>query len=240
MNDQNAGHGESAKFCVVVDDRNLNLPEPVWTGRQLLELTDHRPPEEFLLYKLGEHNLMEDIGLDESVDVRKPGIERFVTFRSDRSFRFLLNGQRQDWGAPRISQANLHRLAEAGSDYTIWFEPAAGEPRELQPGDLVDLTGSEVERFHSERRITVHVVNEDNGEEIDLAANRRVQIERLIKRIYVEFNISQQPDDRLRCEQGGEDVFQFRQLTLGEYLDTGHCQCLVWLLASGTGGASCQ
>ena len=110
MNDQQARHGESAKFRVVVDDRSLSLPEPVWTGRQLLELTDHRPTEEFLLYQLGDHNLMEDIGLDESVDVRKPGVERFVTFRSDRSFRFLLNDQRQDWGAPKISEANLRRL----------------------------------------------------------------------------------------------------------------------------------
>ena len=68
----NARHGEIASFRVVIDDQCLDLPEPVWTGRQLLERTDHRPPEEFLLYKLGEHNLMEDIGLDESVDVRNP------------------------------------------------------------------------------------------------------------------------------------------------------------------------
>ena len=124
MNDQHAGHGESAKFRVVVDDRSFDLPEPVWTGRQLLELTDHRPTEEFLLYQLGEHNLMEEIGLDESVDVRKPGFEQFLTFRSDRSFRFLLNGQRQDWGVPKISEANLRRLAEVGRDFSIWFEPA--------------------------------------------------------------------------------------------------------------------
>lgn len=240
MNDQHAGHGESAKFRVIVDDRSFNLPEPVWIGRQLLELTDHRPPEEFLLYQLGEHNLMEEIGLDESVDVRKPGIERFLTFRSDRSFRFLLNGQRQDWGVPKISEANLRRLAEVGPDFSIWFEPAGGEPRELQAGEMVDLTGNEVERFHTERRIIVHVVNEDNGEEIDLPASRRVRIARLIELIYDKFKVPRQPDDRLRCEQGGEDVLQFAQLTIGEYLDAGHCKCLVWLFASGTGGASCR
>lgn len=240
MNDQHTGHGASAKFRVVVDDQVLNLQEPIWTGQQLLELADRRPTEQFLLYQLGEHSLMEEIGLDESVDVRKPGIERFLTFRSDRSFRFLLNDQRQDWGVPKISETNLRRLAEVGHDFSIWFEPTEGEPRELQPGELVDLTGNEVERFHTERRITVHIVNEDNGEEIDLHGNRQLRIEHFIKLIYNRFKVERQPDDRLRCEEGGEDVFQFAHMTLGEYQDAGHCKCLVWLFASGTGGASCR
>lgn len=115
-----------------------------------------------------------------------------------------------------------------------------GEDWLIERTELIDLTAPGIERFYTQRRITVHVVNEDNGEEIDLPANRRTHIERLSGVIYDEFNVQRQPDDRLRGEQGGEDVLQFAQLTLGEYLDAGHCKCLVWLFASGTGGASCR
>jgi Multiubiquitin len=233
------GHRGRPQFRIVIDEQVIVLQEPRWSGRQLLEQTDHRPPEDYLLYQLGEHNLLEDIELDEIVDLSKSGIERFITFRSDRSFRFVLNGQRQDWGAPKIAEANLRRLAEVGPEYSVWFEPKGGEARELHVGELVDLTGNEVEHFHTERRLLVQVHNEDNGADIKLPAVRRTKLEALLALMYEELKVPKQPDDRLRCETGGEDVFQFANLTLGDYVDAGHCQCLVWLFAGGTGGATC-
>lgn len=244
MNKPNEHHGEGDRgrdqFRVTIDDRTITLHEPRWTGRQLLEHADRRPPEDYLLYQLGAHNLLEDIGLDETVDLRTPGIERFITFRSDRSFRFMLNGQRQDWGAPKISEANLRKLADVGPDYSVWFEQPGAEPRELHPGEMVDLTGEGAEHFHTERRLVITVHNEDNGESIELTATRRRRIKSLIAQVYDRFHVQQQPNDRLRCEQGGEDVLQFAALTLGEYLDAGHCACLVWLFVSATGGATWQ
>jgi hypothetical protein len=232
-------HRDEHGFRVIIDEQVFSLPEPQWTGRQLLERADRRPPEEYLLYQLGEHNLLEDIELGERVDLRAPGTERFMTFRSDRSFRFVLNGQRQDWGAPKISEANLRRLAEVGPEFSVWFEPQGGAARQLHLGELVDLTGDEVEHFHTERHVTVEVHNEDNGADIKLRALRRTKIEALVKLMYEALKVPQQADDRLRCEVGGEDVFQFANLTLGEYLDAGHCHCLIWLFAGGTGGAMC-
>lgn len=145
-----SGATPNQSFRVAIDGQDYALPEPTWSGHQLLERADRRPVEDYLLYQLGQHNLLEEIGLEEIVDLRKPGVERFLTFRSDRSFRFMLNGEREDWGAPKISEANLRRLAEVGPDYSIWFEPRGGEPRELQTGELVDLTGDEVEHFHTD------------------------------------------------------------------------------------------
>jgi hypothetical protein len=28
-------------------------------------------------------------------------------------------------------------------------------------------------------------------------------------------------------------------LTIGQYLEAGHCDCLIWCFVGGTGGASC-
>lgn len=85
--------------------------------------------------------------------------------------------------------------------------------------------------------ITVH--NEDNGAEIQLVGTKQTTIDELIAQMYANFNIARQNDDRLRCEADGGDVFGHAQLTLKEYIKAGHCPCLVWLFAGGTGGAKC-
>src|SRR5258706_15606488 len=114
-------HDESG-FTPVIDEHRFSVSDPIWNGRQLLELADKRPIEEHLIYRVGPHNLLDDLGLEETVDLRHPGADRFITFRSDRSFRFELNRQREDWGAPKISEANLRKLASAGDDHSILFE----------------------------------------------------------------------------------------------------------------------
>jgi len=238
MSTTSHSHDESA-FTPVIDDRRFSVSDPIWNGRQLLELADKRPAEEHLIYRIGPHNLLDDLGLEETVDLRHSEAERFLTFRSDRSFRFELNGQREDWGAPKISEANLRKLASAGDDHSIWFEQRDGKERELARGELVDLTDAGVERFHSELRLIVKIINENNGVDFVLHARRKTPIRVLLERMYENLGLTRQQDDRLRCKEDGSDVFQFADLTLGEYLGANHC-CLIWLFAGGTGGAACR
>lgn len=220
--------------------RSITLTDPVPLGRQILAAAGSEPVDGYSLFAILPSGDFEDVRLDEPFDLRQRGAERFVMFQTDREFKFTLENDQVQWGKPVISGAALYQLGHAKAGDAIFLDVRGGEDRLIERTDLVDLTAPGIERFYIERRITVHVVNEDNGEEIDLPATRRVRIERLISVIYDKFHVQRQPDDRLRCEQGGEDVFQFAQLTLGEYLDAGHCKCLVWLFASGTGGASCR
>ena len=83
---------------------------------------------------------------------------------------------------------------------------------------------------------TVH--NEDDGESYTLHVTRAEKLARAIDRLYKhKLHRERRPDDRLRCESGGEDVFQFDELTFKEYIEAGHCPALKWLFAGGTGGA---
>ena len=86
----------------------------------------------------------------------------------------------------------------------------------------------------------ITVVNEENGAEFTLEGLGTTKLADLFTAMYVELKLARHANDRLRCEQGGGDVFGFANLTLGEYLEAGHCRCLVWLFAGGTGGASCR
>lgn len=143
--------GRPRKFQVVIDGQKYGTDDPILTGRQLLDLAEKRPVEEHLVYLLGESNLLEDISLEETVDLRGHGAEQFLTFKSDRSFRFELDSRRQDWGAPKISESTLRKLAGVGEQYRVWLERRGQEDRLLERGEFVALDEPGVERFYTGR-----------------------------------------------------------------------------------------
>jgi hypothetical protein len=87
------------------------------------------------------------------------------------------------------------------------------------------------------RRRVVTVANKDNGDTIRLRVPVTATIAAVTEAMYAEFRLSRQPDDRLSCRHDGEDVYQFSQLTLEQYLNQGHCPNLRWSFAGDTGGA---
>lgn len=84
--------------------------------------------------------------------------------------------------------------------------------------------------------VTVH--NEDDGDTYRLNAKATDPLSSVIAELYTKkLRRERQPDDRLRCENGGDDVFHLEGLTFEAYLDGGHCPDLEWLFSGGTGGA---
>lgn len=93
---------------------------------------------------------------------------------------------------------------------------------------------------HDERQgdHIIHVHNEDNGANYKIPADDERTIEGIVSTLYTtNLKTDRRPDDRLRCEKGGEDVLQFSSLTLEDYRKAKHCPGLRWLFAAGTGGA---
>lgn len=90
------------------------------------------------------------------------------------------------------------------------------------------------------KSVTLTVVNEDTGKEYELHGGPGEPLATLVNELYkAKLKTERKPDDRLRCESSGEDVFAYADqgLTLGEYFDHGHCPDHIWLWAGGTGGA---
>jgi hypothetical protein len=230
------------RFKITVDGQHFEIKDPILTGRQILAMVNKVPIEEHLLYLLGPANQLEDIDLEEAVDLRGLGKEVFITFRSDRSYRFELDGSRQDWGAPKVTETKLRDLAGIADkpQFFIWQERRDEKDMRLEPGQWVDLTSEGVERFYKHESIAITVVNEDNGDEFKIYGEKSTPMTVLIKLIYDRLKVERKPDDRLRCESSKADVFASEKMTLGEYMDTGVCRCLVLLFASGTGGALCR
>jgi hypothetical protein len=89
----------------------------------------------------------EDVRLDEPFDLRERGTERFVAFKTDRSFKLMLNDNEVSWGKPVISGSALYALAKVGDDDAVFQEIRGGEDRLIEREELIDLNRPGVERF---------------------------------------------------------------------------------------------
>lgn len=149
-------------YGIFVGDADLNfspavVADPVPTGAQILAAAGVGPVG-FLLYQVLANGLLEEVRPEETVDLRSSGAERFLVFRSDRSFRIQLNDRSYDWGAPRISGTTLKRLAGRDiQDHDVWLVVAGGTDRLIGDRELASLTGPDVERFLT-ARVSVRII----------------------------------------------------------------------------------
>jgi|SRR5579864_3416288 len=242
METEHAGSegGHRDGLSINVDGTGFTVHHPEVSGRQVLEIAGKKPPEDFIVYWLDKENVLHDLGLSGTVHLHLHKVERFLTFRSDRSFRFEIDGKREDWGCAIITEETIRKLAGVGQDAQVWLE-RKGEPDLLiARGQQVDLSAPGIERFHTERLIIIKVFNEDDGHEIAIDGRPQQTVGQIIDEMYAKLGVQRRPDDRLRCEEGGADVYPFASLTLRQYVKEGHCRCLTWLFAGGTGGAACR
>lgn len=123
------------------------VDDPVPLGRQILEIAGYDSDGDASLAAILDNGDFEDIRLDEKVDLQKRGAERFIAFRSDRSFRFEVEKDQQHWGKPLISGQVLRRLAKAGDGEVIFLSVPGGQDRVIDRTELVDLNEPGVERF---------------------------------------------------------------------------------------------
>lgn len=134
-------------YQVFIDGKSYDFEDPVPTGRQLLDHAGKYPAAEYRVIVMGPRRQLEDIDLEETADLREPGREVFFTFKSDRSFNFMLDGRRQPWGSEKITEKTLLEIAGLGGAHRVWQELKNEPDRLLARGEEVTLGGAGVERF---------------------------------------------------------------------------------------------
>jgi Multiubiquitin len=140
---------------IQIDEMTYTSPDPIVTGQQLLDMAGKRPSDQYLVYQLLKSGQMESLRPDETVDLRQPGIEKFLTFESDRIFAFVLDGRKFDWPAELITGHQLKKLAGVPATYTVWQAMLGAEDRKLADQDSVSLTAKGTERFFTDNPGTV-------------------------------------------------------------------------------------
>jgi hypothetical protein len=140
-------------YRILIGDDQLHFSprtilDPVLTGAQILEAAGIKEPVEYVAYCILQNGLLEELRPDEATDLRAAGVERFIVFRTDRSFRFLLNDRSFDWGAPQITGLTLKKLAEVDvTGMAVWLDVPGGTSRLIGDQGFVNLAEPGVERF---------------------------------------------------------------------------------------------
>lgn len=156
---------EYGPYGVLVGNERLKfvpavIADPVVTGAQLLAVAGVSNPAEHLLYRILCGGLLEEIRPEETTDLRSAGAERFIIFRSDRSFRLLLNDRAVDWGAGHISGATLKQLAGVDIQaHDVWQDIRGAADRLIGDSEFSDLSEPGVERFFTKPILIKILVN---------------------------------------------------------------------------------
>ena len=142
-------------YRIMVGDTDLKfqgvlIDDPVPTGRQVLEKAGLYPTTEYLLFAWLKDGALEEIRLAETVDLFPRGVERFIAFRSDRFFLFLLNDRRLTWGASTITGRVLKSLARVDvTTHGVWLEQRDEADRLIADDESVSLADETLERFRT-------------------------------------------------------------------------------------------
>ena len=154
LDDRRVGHRQHG-FRVAVakgdfDFRTLRVDDPKVTGRQLLEVAGFRPAEDHLLFQQLDTGALEERRLDEIVNLRTKGTERFIAFSGDRSFRVEIDERRFEWGASELSGLIAKQIAGADPAYTgVWLERRHEADRFIGDCDIVKLDAEGLERLRT-------------------------------------------------------------------------------------------
>lgn len=144
---------ERGAYRIEIGDESLTyrealIADPVPTGRQILEAAGVHPVIEYSVFQVLPSGQIEGLRLDETTDLRTHGVEKFLVFLSDRSFRFDVDGTVFDWGTGRISGRVLKLLAKVDLlTYGVWQEIHGKDDLAIPDGQFADLTTQGVERF---------------------------------------------------------------------------------------------
>ena len=87
--EENSKSGKAApaakRYRIRIDKNNYEVSQPTITGHELLILAAKQPIERFAVYQKVKGGGTERIALDQAVDLRTPGLERFVTLPLDQT-----------------------------------------------------------------------------------------------------------------------------------------------------------
>ena len=152
----NDGQGPFYTFFVAVAkadfdfQQSFEVDDPKVTGRQLLEAAGFRSPEEHLLFQVLDNGALEERRLDETVELREARTERFIAFKSDRSFRVEVDRRRFEWGAPELTGLIAKRMVGADPACTgVWLDRRDRPDLFIGDADIVKLAAEGVEKLRT-------------------------------------------------------------------------------------------
>ena len=130
--------------------RSVTLDGAGTSVQGLLQIAGFAPPEEYLVFRVTADGDLKECRLREPVTPVVDETERFVVFKSDRSFRVVIDGRRFEWGSSDLTGLIAKQLVGADPENTkIWQETGNGADLPIEDSDIIKLAEKGVERLRT-------------------------------------------------------------------------------------------
>ena len=178
-------------------------------GRALLHIAGFDPADDHILIAILRPGTR-SIGLDEEVPLDAPGKEEFRAFVSDRTFSFTIDEVGYEWGASKITGAELHAISGVANGRVLILEHEDQPDQIIEENDVVDLAARGTEHIRSGKR-TVTVYYKDDPFELErgvytgaqLAAIFQVPAGYILDLVQDDGAFDEiGPDERIRVREG--------------------------------------
>ncbi len=169
-------------FRVQISDASLSfkdfhIDDPVPMARQLLALFGCQPVEDFVVIALRKDGTTMPLRLDETIDLREHPNIRFVTFKTDRLFRFEVDRKEREWGEATIKGWIIKTLADVDPATHDLYQEVRGEDPLVANDQDVDLSGKGVERYYTIMSQTTEGLASLPPEDAEYLKNRGIDYE---------------------------------------------------------------
>ena len=136
--------------------RDVEIADPVPTGRQIIEAGGYGPPDEYVVLQWFPDKDLDEIELDKTTDLREPGADRFIVAKSSEWFEFVIDERRHPWPEKLITRDVLILLAGLEpSKFSVWQELRhSPTDKEITDGHPADLAEPGLERFYTVQKHT--------------------------------------------------------------------------------------
>lgn len=148
-------NSERTSANVTVNGKRIKLDDAIVDARKILHKAGFDPASDHVLIQLMRPGSISR-GLDEDIDLSKPGSYKFRAFAFDRVLNFTVDERGYEWGAAKISVAELYEITGVDKDKLFILE-RDDEPDEIleESGEL-DLVARGVEHVRTgKRRVSV-------------------------------------------------------------------------------------
>ena len=140
------------------NQRNVSFNDRTVTGQQIAHQAGFRQTDGVIVLQQLKGGGMEEIRLEELVDPKEAGVERFFVMVSDRTFRLIVDGLRLEWPRAQLTGEAIRKLADRDEHYEVVQVLADAPDTFVEADEVVSLTGNGTEKFktrRAERLITV-------------------------------------------------------------------------------------
>ena len=140
--------GEDLKFTPLPDP----VPDPL-TGELVAKLAGADEPKNYIVIQWLKDNRLETLRPDEKAEYDGDSDLRFIVFRSASTYLFEIDGQRFEWGAPKIRGDVLKTLIGVDpTQYGVWQQSTTSDDVRIDNDGFANLKDDGLEQFFTAKK----------------------------------------------------------------------------------------